>query len=116
MAKMTIAQLREREVLRLAYYHAENPTEEDIRTAKRLMNSYYRLVGLCERVLYLSNDERTCNSRYLSELEDKEDKWYHRLSKQFAEFCGCRLRYFSYFPSIIDEYDSLAISLYFYSE
>lgn len=105
MAKMTIAQIRERNVLRLAGMHNENPTSADIREAQRLMNSYYRLVGLCESNLYRANNERTCNSRYTAQQEEKESRWYKRLSAEFTTFCGFRLRYYSYFPTIINSDD-----------
>lgn len=100
MAKMTIAQLREREVERLAKFHAENPTEEDIATARRLMNSFYRLCGLAETNLYLSNDERTCNRISTHKSEMRESIWHERLSKQFEEFAGLTLVYCGYAPSI----------------
>jgi hypothetical protein len=102
---MSIAQIRERNVLRLAELHNENPTDADILEAKRLMNSYYRLVGLSESNLYRSNNEWTCNSRYTAEQEDRELRWYKRLSEEFTDFCGAKLRYYSYFPTIIGNDD-----------
>lgn len=113
MARMTIAQLREREVLRLAAYHvnggndpktydfdADNYNNEDVATAKRLMNSFYRLCALAERNLYLANNERTCNSPYTKESEERESRWYTRLNKEFKEFAGLELFYCGYMPSI----------------
>lgn len=100
MARLTIAQLREREVERLAHFHSENPTENDMDTARRLMNSFYRLCGLCERNLYLANDERTCNRASTKASEDRESKWSKRLSKEFEEFSGLELFYSGYCPSI----------------
>ena len=100
MAKMTIAQMREREVQRLAEYHADIPTEEDLKEARRLMNSFYRLCGLAETNLYLANDSERYNTKLLKESEEKEGKWYDRLSKEFEEFAGLRLFYAGYCPSI----------------
>lgn len=100
MAKMTIAQLREREVDRLAHFHAAEPTEEDYQTARRLMNSFYRLCGLAETNLYLSNDERRCNTIYTQKSERRESIWHERLSKQFKDFAGLELVYCGYAPSI----------------
>lgn len=105
MARMTIAQLREREVKRLACFKNPNPTDEDIREARRNMNSFYRLCGLCETNLYLSNDERTCNRPSTVRSHDREDKWHYRLDRIFEETYGLRLVYCGYTPSIgtIDE-------------
>ena len=100
MPKMTIAQLREREVARLAEMHSAEYSERDLEQARRLMNSFYRLCGLAERNLYLTNNERTCNCRYTKESEEKESRWYKRLSAQFKEFAGLELFYGGYMPSI----------------
>ena len=100
MARMTIAQLREREVDRLAHYRTESPTEADYKEAKRLMNSFYRLCGLSETNLYLANTERTCNSAYTKASEERERRWVARLSDEFKEFCGLELYYSGYMPSI----------------
>ena len=106
MARMTIAQLREREVDRLAHYHAEEPTEDDYRTARKLMNSFYRLCGLAERNLYLANDERTCDRVSTRYSELREDNWCRRLSKQFTAFAGLELFYTGYAPSIGVKYEN----------
>ena len=100
MAQMTIAQLRERTLDELVKHKTENPTSEDYAEARKIMNSYYRLVGLCERNLYLSNDERWHDKPYTKQSEEKEDRWYKRLDKQFSEIYGLRLVYCSYYPSI----------------
>ena len=100
MAKMTIAQLREREVYRLAQYHSERPSDQDIETARKLMNSFYRLCGLSERNLYLANDERWCNRKSTKESEERESRWCKRLSAQFKDFAGLELFYAGYCPSI----------------
>ena len=82
MARMTIAQLRERELGRLVAFKTDSPTSEDYKEARRMMNSFYRLCGLCETNLYLTNDERTANRRYTHESEARENKWHKRLDKQ----------------------------------
>ena len=98
--RFTIAQLRERELDRLVKYKTNTPTESDYSEARRIMNSFYRLCGLSERNLYLSNSERMCNSRYAREMEDKEDRWYKRLGKRFKEIYNLDLYYVGYCPSI----------------
>ena len=100
MARMTIAQLREREVERLARFKSESPTDADIAEARRNMNSFYRLCGLAERNLYLQNDERSYNTRYAKKCEEKEDRWYRRLDKTFHDTYGLNLCYCGYAPSI----------------
>lgn len=100
MAKMTIAQCREREVNRLAELHKPDPGPEDIDEARRLMNSYYRLCGLCDRNLYLTNDDYTCNKFSTKRSEERESNWYKRLNKEFEEFAGVSLVYCSWYPSI----------------
>lgn len=100
MAKMTIAQLREKEVYRLAQYHSETPTEQDVETARKLMNSFYRLCGLSERNLYLANDGRWCNRASTKRSEEREERWCKRLSAQFKDFAGLELFYCGYCPSI----------------
>lgn len=120
MAKMTIAQLRERELNKLVELKTDDPTEEDYDEARRNMNSYYRLCGLCERNLYMQNDERWCNTRRAAEEEQREEKWYKRLNKTFKETYGVVLAYSGYFPSIVYEgskpgcIGATAISTFFY--
>lgn len=115
---MTIAEKRKREVEKLIAYRTDNPTEEDRREAKRLMNSYYRLCGLSETNLYLSNKESTCNSKYTKANEDREYRWYKRLRKEFEDYCGLTLFYTCWFPFIgtKDEHGGVetVIHAYFY--
>ena len=119
MAQMTIAQLRERTINELVKHKTEKPTSEDYAEARRIMNSYYRLCGLCETNLYLQNDERRYNSRYTKESEEREERWYKRLDKQFSEIYGLHLVYCGYYPSIgmRDEHGAFyhQIFTYFYN-
>ena len=93
MAQLTIAQLREKEVVKLATLHNANPSEADLREAHRLMNSYYRLCGLDERNLYLTNDERTCNKSWVKESTERAWNWWKRLDGEFYSFAGLHLVY-----------------------
>lgn len=113
--QMTIAQQRRKEVLKLAAMHEENPSDETIREAERLMNSYYRLAGLDYRLLDISNDTRTCNLWYTQKLEDKAYRWWRRLSKEFTDFCGLRLQYFGALPSIVDKDNYRKIHTFWYN-
>ena len=116
MARMTIAQLREREVRNLARFKSENPTDEDIAEARRNMNSFYRLCGLCETNLYLSNDERTANRGSTHRSEAREEAWHERLDKSFKDTYGLRLVYCGYTPSIgtVGERGSFSEKIYRY--
>ena len=100
MKKLTIAELREREIKRLVNFKTENPTEADYREAHKNMNSFYRLCGLSEKNLYLANNERTCNRRSTQESEEREEKWHKRLDGIFFDTYGLNLVYCGYCPSI----------------
>ena len=116
--RMTIAQLRERELDRLLKFKTETPTEDDRREARRNMNSFYRLCGLAERNLYLANEERTCNLRSTAQSEEREMAWHKRLDKIFADTYGLHLVYCGYMPSIgtRDEHGAFyeKVTRYFY--
>ena len=118
MRKPTISELRERELSRLVSYKTDTPIQADFDEARRLMNSYYRLCGLSERNLYLTNNERTCNSRSTKQSEDREDKWWRRLDAEFDRIYNLRLVYCGYMPSIVKVLDhggvSTAVSTFFY--
>ncbi len=99
----TISEMRAKEVYKLAGLK-KNPTTatEDLQEARKIMNSFYRLCGLCETNLYLANNERTCNTRRTKESEEREERWYNRLNKQFQEVYGVKMFYFGYVPSIMN--------------
>ena len=101
MREPTVAERREREIPRLVAFKTNNPTEEDFAEARRLMNSFYRLCGLSERNLYLSNEERTCNLASTKASEDKEYNWWLRLDGEFHRLYGLNLVYCGYAPSIV---------------
>ena len=97
-----VKMVRERHVTLVASYGRENPSDEDIAKARTLMASFYRLCGLADRNLYRANDERTCNSIWLAQDEEREARWIKRLSKQFHDFCGLNVDYMGgYLPEIV---------------
>ncbi len=117
----TIAEMRAKEVYRLAGLK-KNPTTatQDIAEAKKIMNSFYRLCGLCETNLYLANNARTCNTERAARSEEREQKWFDRLNKQFIEIYGIKMFYFGFCPSIMNFDDenrptSEAINRFFYN-
>lgn len=98
--KKTIAQLRYEQVIKLASYKNTDPTKEDIALARTHMNSFYRLCGLAEKNLYLTNDEKTANKASTAYNEKREQAWFERLDKTFREHYGLCLTYCGYLPSI----------------
>ena len=94
MAQMTVAQRRERQLIRFNedYIH-------DLDRAKYLVNSYHRLCGLIENVFYRENDERLYNSPYTQELEAKQDRWIERLNNNLAPY-GLSLCWSGLYPTI----------------
>ena len=110
MAKMTIAQLREVQLEKFNRLYIQ-----DMDTAKKLINRYYRLCGMDERLLYLTNDSRTADRPYTRELEAKAEKSLKALQADFKTY-GLKLVYFGYFPTIC-EADSTnnAYYAYFYN-
>ena len=77
-------------------------TTGNIENAKKAMNAYYRLFGLEERLLYLENNEKTCNSYYTKELQKQEERAIERVKKYFEEF-NATLIWFGYLPTICDK-------------
>lgn len=100
MARMTIAQLRERAAIELAQRKHTTPTAEDIAAARHTMNCFYRLCGMDERLLYLENDERTYNKPYTLETAARRDRSYERINKILKKEYNARLVYFGYLPTI----------------
>lgn len=101
MRKPTIAEMREKDILRLA----ERTTKpEAIEKARKALNSYYRLVGFSERLFYINNEERLY-TRYskngiLAEMEVQEDRWIKRLNEYLKPF-GLVVNYSGIYPSIV---------------
>ena len=110
MRQPTIAECREREIPRLVAFKTDDPTAEDFREARMLMNSFYRLCGLCERNLYLTNEERTCNLPSTKRSEEKEEKWWRRLNAVFNDTYGLSLVYCGYMPSIVTKCENGGVS------
>lgn len=100
MGKLTIAELRERELQKLVSFKTDHPTEDDFGEARQLMNSFYRLCGLAERNLYLSNTSSKANLKSTKRSEERENEWYKRLDAEFNRLYGLRLVYCGYAPSI----------------
>lgn len=100
MRKPTVAECRAMEIQKLVSFKTDHPTQADIDEARRLMNSFYRLCGLAERNLYLSNNEHTANLKRTADSEERECEWHRRLDQEFNRLYGLRLVYCGYMPSI----------------
>ena len=116
MRKPTIAELREREIPKLVSYKTNTPCEADFEEARHLMRSFYRLCGLCERNLYLTNSETTHDKPWVIASEEKEDRWWRRLDEQFNKLYGLHLVYCGFMPSIVKrcEHGGVAEKIYRY--
>lgn len=101
MKQPTVAERREKELARLVAFKTDSPTAADFDEARKLMNSFYRLCGLSERNLYLTNTECTCNLPSTKRSEYREMQWHERLDKAFHDTYGLNLVYCGYAPSIV---------------
>ena len=83
-------------------------------TAQNLMNRFYRLCGAETRLLYLENDDRTVNLRWVQDLSQQRDKRREKLDKDFSKY-GLALKYFGYLPQICEAGTTReAVPRYFY--
>lgn len=96
MAALTIAQLREIQLNKF-----NNNFIQDLDKAKNLINRYYRLCGMDERLLYLENDERWHNKAYTKNLADKAQRTLDKLKQDLKSY-NLTLIYFGYLPTICE--------------
>ena len=97
MKKSTIAELRSKAIIQLSERNNELTTDE----ARKTMNAFYRLCGMDQRLLYLENEERTCNSRYTKALAEQRDRAFERVKGYLVPF-NATLVYFGYLPTIVE--------------
>lgn len=102
MPKKTIAQEREENILKLAERRSKNPTESDIDEARRILNSCYRLNGLENRLLILTNDFATANLRWVQKEEERSLKWIGRLNKWLEPY-KCKIQASGGYVRIVEE-------------
>lgn len=102
MAKLTIAQLREKDVIILASYDKRiNVTiEEKTNTARHIMNRFYRYVGLRVRNVYDDNDANRHNKAWHFENEQKEERLLKRLDADIYNLYGLNLTFAGIYPHI----------------
>ncbi len=108
--KPTVAELRERELPKLAAFKTDNPTAEDIAEARRIMNRFYRLCGLSERNFYLSNDERYHALSSTRESEEKEARIWKKLDADVHRLYGLNIVYCGICPSIVERCEHGGVS------
>ena len=115
MARLTIAEKRERELSRLVAYKTNNPTPEDWKEARRMMNSFYRLCALDYRVCELENDAATANKSSTRRASDRAYNWYKRLDADFRRVYGLFLEYSGVCPHIVKKQGGAdAVERFFY--
>ena len=105
----SVSDIRRRSLIAFneAYIH-------DLDKASYIINSYYRLCGLSNTLLYRDNDAYLHDKPYTNELHDKKNKWVIRLNKTLKPY-GLKLRFFSWLPSICDNNDNRVYEPMFYN-
>lgn len=109
MKKLTVAEMRERELK-----NACKKYDIEYSEAKKIMNRYYRLCGSYERLLILENDEKTCNNNYTLKLSEQTDERWQKLNNDLKKY-GLEMKFFGYIPTICDiKTTTTAIEKFFY--
>lgn len=110
--RKTIAEQRVEQVNKL-YKRNESLGRDN---ASRLMNSFYRYVGLRIRNVEDDNNERTANTKWHKANEDREEKWLARLERQFKEY-GLILVFYGIYPTITEHVgENETIYTYYYND
>lgn len=80
---MTVADMRRRSLIEVAKRKNPEPTEQDLADARTIMNRFYRLHALHERLFYLENDSIMVekHQRYIKSLQSR----FERLDKKLNE-------------------------------
>ena len=106
MRKLTVAEIREKYLYRLAERSDKYASEPaaTVDRARRAFNSFYRLAGFSERLFYINNDEELYNHyrRRIDEMENREDKWIKRVNGYLSEFHASAV-FNGIYPSICEE-------------
>lgn len=95
MRKLTIAELRAKEVERLSEYTGS------IEVARHLMNRFYRQCGRDFRLLELENNERTCNLSWVIRDSERNLELFKMLQADFQKY-GLDLKYSGVVPTICE--------------
>ena len=110
--KRTIAEKRIEQVQEL--YKRNEPL--GLENAYRLMTSFYRYIGLRVRNFEDDNNERTVNTKWHADNENREEKWLNRLEKQFKEY-NLIIVFYGLYPTITDHKGgSDVIYTYYYND
>jgi hypothetical protein len=110
MRKLTIAEMRERELRR-----AIEAYNIDYDAAKHLMNRFYRLNADLDRLSYLENEERTCNRKTTKDLSLSCEKRIDKLNKDLEPY-GLALDSFSHLMTIVKKgTTNTAIDSFYYN-
>lgn len=119
MRKWTIAELRERDVERLAKRSAKEGMEAE---ARKALNSYYRLAAFSIYKFEIENNERSytraLKSGYLAAMEEREERWIARLNEYLKPF-NCEVTWTGLYPSLVvfgkyHRIDEVVTNGYFY--
>lgn len=110
MAYLSVKQLREQELEKFNKRYIN-----DYEKARNLINRLYRLSGLNSRLCEYDNDERYCNSKYVNNQHNKEDRMIQRLKNDLKPY-GLTIFYPGIYPIIISiETKEHALNTYYYN-
>lgn len=106
MKKLTVAQIRENNIYKLAKRSKNFETDVNIfNKARKAFNSFYRLAGFSERLFNINNDYelyRRYQGKRLEAMEAREDAWIKRCNEYLKEF-NAEVYYNGICPSIIEK-------------
>lgn len=106
MKKLTVAQIRENNIYKLAKRSKNFETDINIfNKARKAFASFYRLAGFSERLFNINNDYelyKRYQGKRLEAMEAREDAWIKRCNKYFSEF-NAEIYYNGIYPSIIEK-------------
>ena len=116
MRKKTVAELREAALPRLASLSSNSDCMIAYANARKAMNAFYRLCGLCERALHVDCDSRLYTLERSEAMDKKVEASRNRVNNYLSEF-GCHCVWYGYLPTIEEiskPGSGNAISTYFY--
>lgn len=91
---MTVSEMRRKQLERFNEEYIG-----DIEAARHIANCYYKLCGMCDRLLTLENDARCYKAKMTRRLAQKTDAAIERLNKKLSDY-GLELTWSGHIPGI----------------
>ena len=95
---LTIKELREKDAARLAAIKSQEPTPEEMETARHALRLYYRFVASYQSAFYTSQD-RNATQAQRETADEKSEKAYTRASEALKPY-GLEIRCPGLYPVI----------------